>query len=165
MSEKNRLLEYAKYNIWANELLVNWLKNQPDEVLDAVVPSSFPSLRKTFLHIWDAEQIWHKRLNGEVVIAFPSQTFTGNTNQLFDGFLTGSAKFLSFISDKTEDWLAETQEYKTMAAGTFLGVRADAIHHCMNHSTYHRGQIVTIARNLGIFQPPATDFMAWKRQF
>jgi uncharacterized damage-inducible protein DinB len=70
---------------------------------------------------------------------------------------------LSFISEKTEEWFAEMQTYKTMTAGTYPGIRADAIHHCMNHSTYHRGQIVTIARSLGIIDPPSTDFMAWKR--
>jgi uncharacterized damage-inducible protein DinB len=37
------------------------------------------------------------------------------------------------------------------------------IHHCMNHSTYHRGQIVTIARNLELTDPPSTDFMRYVR--
>jgi uncharacterized damage-inducible protein DinB len=30
--------------------------------------------------------------------------------------------------------------------------------HCMNHSTYHRGQIVTMGRNLGFTDAPMTDY-------
>jgi len=30
--------------------------------------------------------------------------------------------------------------------------------HCINHGTYHRGQIITIARNIGITDPPTTDY-------
>ncbi|MFB6801427.1 DinB family protein [Peribacillus butanolivorans] len=28
----------------------------------------------------------------------------------------------------------------------------------MNHSTYHRGQIITIGRNVGLTDAPMTDF-------
>ena len=33
--------------------------------------------------------------------------------------------------------------------------------HVMNHGTYHRGQLVTMGRELGISDPPKTDFMAF----
>jgi len=36
---------------------------------------------------------------------------------------------------------------------------ADMIHHCMNHSTYHRGQLITIGRQAGLQDPPRTDFI------
>jgi uncharacterized damage-inducible protein DinB len=35
------------------------------------------------------------------------------------------------------------------------------IHHVMNHSTYHRGQLVTMGRELGFMDPPKTDFMQY----
>jgi uncharacterized damage-inducible protein DinB len=36
--------------------------------------------------------------------------------------------------------------------------RVEYIHHCMNHSTYHRGQLITIGRNLGFSDAPMTDY-------
>jgi uncharacterized damage-inducible protein DinB len=36
--------------------------------------------------------------------------------------------------------------------------RFDFIQHAMNHSTYHRGQLVTIGRNLGYIDAPMTDY-------
>ena len=34
----------------------------------------------------------------------------------------------------------------------------------MNHSTYHRGQIITILRELGVTTLPTTDLMAYFRE-
>jgi uncharacterized damage-inducible protein DinB len=36
--------------------------------------------------------------------------------------------------------------------------RFEFLQHCINRSTYHRGQIITIARNAGITNPPITDY-------
>jgi uncharacterized damage-inducible protein DinB len=35
--------------------------------------------------------------------------------------------------------------------------------HVVNHSSYHRGQVVTMLRQLGI-QPPATDLIRYYRR-
>lgn len=36
--------------------------------------------------------------------------------------------------------------------------RYEFLHHCLNHSTYHRGQVVTIGRNVSLCDAPMTDF-------
>jgi uncharacterized damage-inducible protein DinB len=36
--------------------------------------------------------------------------------------------------------------------------------HVFNHGTYHRGQLVTMLRQLGIENIPATDFIVWSRE-
>jgi len=38
------------------------------------------------------------------------------------------------------------------------------IMHCMNHSTYHRGQIITLLRELGATEIPGTDMIAYIRE-
>ena len=40
-----------RYDHWANAQIMDVLRNQPTDVLDKQVASSFPSLRRTFLHI------------------------------------------------------------------------------------------------------------------
>ena len=37
------------------------------------------------------------------------------------------------------------------------------VQHVTNHSTYHRGQVVTFLRQLGA-KPAATDLVAWDRE-
>jgi uncharacterized damage-inducible protein DinB len=38
------------------------------------------------------------------------------------------------------------------------------LHHIFNHSTYHRGQLVTMLRQLGSKDIPATDFIAFVKK-
>ena len=35
--------------------------------------------------------------------------------------------------------------------------------HCMNHSTFHRGNLITMMRNMGMLEFPATDFIDYLR--
>jgi len=34
----------------------------------------------------------------------------------------------------------------------------------MNHGTFHRGQLVTMGRSLGLTDPPKTDFIHYLRE-
>ncbi len=40
---------------------------------------------------------------------------------------------------------------------------AEAVLHCMNHSTFHRGQLITIFRQLGFKKLFSTDLIAFSR--
>lgn len=43
-----------------------------------------------------------------------------------------------------------------------IAAKYDFMMHVINHNTYHRGQIVTIARMLGVFENiPNTDYEAY----
>ena len=52
---KNQLLKLAQYNLWANSTLLDWMIKAGEELADAKCESSFPTLRKTIYHIYDAE--------------------------------------------------------------------------------------------------------------
>jgi len=59
---------YANYNLWANTTLVNWLKTKPAALLEQTVPSSFPSIKLTLLHIWQTERYWLSIIKKEEII-------------------------------------------------------------------------------------------------
>ncbi|MBK9337244.1 MAG: hypothetical protein IPM98_11980 [Lewinellaceae bacterium] len=50
------LQDYSAYNLWANTAIVNWLRTKPAGLMTQPVPSSFPTLHDTLLHIWGAEK-------------------------------------------------------------------------------------------------------------
>ncbi|MES1225792.1 MAG: DinB family protein, partial [Bacteroidota bacterium] len=52
---KELLKQMAAYNIWANQKIIDVILSLPEEKQIAEVPSSFNSLNKTLLHMWDAE--------------------------------------------------------------------------------------------------------------
>lgn len=158
------LKDYSSFNLWANAKMVNWLQTKPLELMEREVPSSFPTLHLTLLHIWGAEEIWLERLRGIPPTTFLFQTFQGTTADVFEGVLAMSQRFADYVHALSDADLQEPVAFRLLNGNEDTRPRYEMIHHCLNHSTYHRGQIVTIARNLGLTDPPQTDFMQYLRQ-
>ena len=59
---KSYFSELADYNIWANEIIQNWLKAITIAQWSAPIVSSFGNIEATALHIAAAETIWLERL-------------------------------------------------------------------------------------------------------
>ena len=159
------LQRYLAFNFWANELLLSVIsKELKDDLLDKEIDSSFPSLRKTIYHLWDAEFIWLKRLKGESLNDWPSKFFNGTFSEAKEKILLNDQLFIDFVERLNDEKLSESFTYKNIEGKTFSNSRWESVHHCMNHSTYHRGQIVTMLRQLGITNIPSTDFISFCRK-
>jgi len=163
MTLESLLKDYAEFNLWANTQTVNWLKIKPLDLMEREMPSSFPSIRDTLLHIWGAEEIWLERLRLVPPTTFLSQRFTGTVEDVFEGILKNSEIFAAYVQDLPDADFQEVCSFKLLNGTEDSRSRAKMIHHCMNHSTYHRGQIVTMARNFGLTDPPSTDYMKYVR--
>src|SRR5688572_11949386 len=96
------LSQYTEYNVWANETISDKLSELNDDIINSEIKSSFPSLRKTIFHIWDAEFIWLNRLKGNSINYWPSSKYDDGTP--FQNFLEISNDFRTFINDKDEDF-------------------------------------------------------------
>ena len=159
------ILIYTQYNFWANELLLSVIeRDMNNKMLDKEIISSFPSLRKTAYHLWDAEFIWLKRLTGESLNNWPSKNFNGTFFEAKEKILLIDKLFIEFVEKLNVEKLSELFTYKNVEGKTFTNPMWESVHHCMNHSTYHRGQIVTMLRQLGITNIPSTDFISFCRK-
>lgn len=163
MTIKSMLEDYTAFNVWANTEIVNWLKTKPLELMEQELASSFPNIKMTLLHIWGAEKIWLERLQGGSPTTFLSQTFNGSTEEVFEGMLQTSVAFLHHVQSQSVEYLERISDFRLINGTEDRQTRAGMIHHCMNHSTYHRGQIVTMARSLGLTDPPSTDYVRYLR--
>jgi uncharacterized damage-inducible protein DinB len=165
MSIATLLKDYCVYNVWANARLISWLKNHPEEILTKDVPSSFPSLKLTLLHIWAAQDVWFNRLMGMSPDQFISNSFQGRTSDTMEGVMLSSEAMQDFLLGKPESFFNEAIAYNHLSTGIEYSQPAgEMILHCIQHSTYHRGQLVTIARSLGISDPPSTDYVHYLRK-
>lgn len=154
-----QLRNYASYNLWANTQLVRWLQTKTVEKMEQEVTSSFPSLRLTLLHIWQIQAWWLTILQKVPSDFVYGQPFYGPTEEIFDGIITQSEAFVAFIESLPDSALQENYAFSIPTVGEFAISGSDIIQHCMNHSTYHRGQLITIARNLGFTDAPMSDYM------
>jgi uncharacterized damage-inducible protein DinB len=159
---KETITTYTQYNFWANTRLTDVVQKINSSLLDKEIKSSFPSLRKTMHHIWSAEEVWHKRLCGESPAFLPEP---GNNFSLFrEQLIARSKSFTDLVNTKDENYLRLPNFYKDTRGNSHTNPHWQMIMHCMNHSTYHRGQVVTILRELGVTAIPSTDMIAYFRE-
>lgn len=163
MTAQDLLRDFAAYNVWANTELVTWLIEQPDALLEQETPSSFPNIRQTLLHIWDVESSWLEDLMGLPNAASWQEAFAGSTQELFAGLLGKSIEFEVYVQVLSPAELEASCTYPRYDGALETRTRVEIIQHCMNHSTYHRGQLVTMARQLGLTNLPETDFIKYLR--
>jgi uncharacterized damage-inducible protein DinB len=160
---KELLLNYVNYNFWANTRICNVLEKLDEQLLDVEMKSSFPTIRETLYHVWGAEFIWYKRLHKESLSVWPFEDFKGEFSESKSEFLKQSELFIKYVFDLPGDSLNATIEYSNMEGKKFSNKICNIIQHVMNHATFHRGQIITMLRNLGVTELPSTDFIVFTR--
>ena len=157
--------KHLAYNLWANGKFVEILKNIDENIFEKEVMSSFPTLKKTVCHIWDAEAVWLSRINGVSPKDWPSKSFTGDKIECLQRFINNSAEFTEFFQDLNDSYTDKRINFNTMngekASETIEGI----IFHVVNHGTFRRGQLVTMLRTLRVSHIPATDLIRYLRQF
>lgn len=160
---KELLLDYAAYHIWANELILNRLATLASEKWTQEVGSSFPSIRATVLHMWDAEAIWQQRLKKISPVVVPGKTFTGDNHALVNAYKRLNNEWGNWLSTATVGELGARFSYTNLKGQPFESAIHHTVLHLFNHGTYHRGQLVSILRQLGETDIPQTDFIHWSR--
>lgn len=156
MSLKQMMTNYAEYNLWVNQQFSNWLSAKSDELLHQEVVSSFSSIIKTLNHIWATEEYWYS------VIAetpeFDKREVTELiTAEILEGLVHRSKCLAQFIASLSEEELNKTIKIDNPWFQCELP-RYEYLLQVVNHGTYHRGQIVTMGRNVGITDASNTDY-------
>jgi uncharacterized damage-inducible protein DinB len=161
---KEHLTKYTDYNLWANKRLTDKLYTLKLEDWILEQKSSFTTIKRTLLHIYDAETIWFKRLNGESLTAMPGKDFKGRSEEIIMMLLDTSFQFFKFVKSSDEAFLSSICNYKSTEGKAFASRVSDIIMHCMNHSTFHRGQLITMLRYCGETVLPSTDYITYLRE-
>lgn len=161
---KEILQQLASYHIWANNLLLDAVKNLSPELQTKEVVSSFNSFFKTIMHMWNAEAIWWQRLKLQERITEPMETFKGDINEAIQEMAQQSKLWKNWINNAQDHHLDHVFQYQNKKGEQFKQPVYQMLIHLFNHGTYHRGQIVTMLRQLGIDKIPQTDFIVWSRK-
>jgi uncharacterized damage-inducible protein DinB len=158
------IYKHLQFNAWANGKIVEILKNLDESLLDKELKSSFPTIRKTLYHIWDAELIWFKRVKGEQATSWPSEDIDETFADVLNSFLKNSEELTEFVCKKERSFLERKISYTNTKGLSFTNCIEDILYHVVNHSTFHRGQLITMLRELGETDLPQQDLIAYLRQ-
>ena len=151
--------EYARYNLWANKQIVLGLERFSEELWTKRDKSSFGSVSSTVVHVWWAEKLWTQRLSKVTPdYRFPSSVPKETT---LSGWIADSKKFTDLILNFNQSELEEIINYSTSKGSKYSNARINMCHHCINHSTYHRGQLVLMMRLHGFTDVPSTDYITF----
>lgn len=152
-----------QYNAWADRRLLDVCSQLTNEQFARELGSSFSSVRDTVVHLYGAEWVWKERFNGNSPMAllkgdgFPDLTSIRVKLEEMD------QHFIDYVSKITQQDIDRVIVYKTFSGQEFSNPLWQSLHHLTNHATYHRGQVVTMLRQLGA-KPVSTDLIGYYRE-
>ena len=158
----NEFLELFAYNAWANRLIFDAAGQLPDEQYVRDLKSSYGGVHGTLAHIVWAEHLW---LNRWLVLPNPAVPQGKDLRTLEDvraRWEEVEAERGRLLARITDAGLDETRIVKPSSGGEYTHTLRQMFRHVINHSSYHRGQIVTFLRQLGA-KPPSTDLILFYR--
>ncbi len=153
-----------EYDRWANNRVLQAVSALSDEQFTGDLGGSFRSVRDTLLHIvggeWGWLAYWKEPSPSVAFIAdlrtrretlFHSEAFP-NAAAVQRKWAEVEKEQAEFVNGVTNESLGEMLPFR----GTQVSL-GHLMQHLANHSTYHRGQVAVMMRQLGA-KPLATDF-------
>jgi len=151
------------YGYWATARMLSVAEALTQDKLETHIVSSFPSLRDTLAHIVFSEWLWLRRWLGDSPTSPPDWTSKAALPELKIELAAIEAERTAFLARLTDADLDQEVAYRAMDGLPFAHPLAELIRHVVNHSTYHRGQLATLLRQLGA-TPPNTDYTRYLRE-
>jgi uncharacterized damage-inducible protein DinB len=161
---KKVLLQYAAYNVWANQRIADCIANLSDNQIKQEINSSFRSIYATILHLWDVESVWWQRMKLSETVVWPGLVFDGSIMELTSNLHKQSKQWKEWIDLATESVLEHEFIYRNSKKEQFKQPINEVLLHLFNHQTFHRGQIVTMLRQVGLDTIPSTDLISFCRK-
>lgn len=152
-----------EYNSWANQRTLGACASLTPEQFTRDMGSSFRSIRDTLAHIYGAEWLWLERWNERIPPGLPSAADFPDLATLRARWTEHDRNLRAYVSSLTPATLQRVIKYKNTRGTPYEGAIEPMLAHVVNHGTYHRGQVVTLLRQLGA-NPVATDLIAFHRE-
>jgi len=155
--------ELFAYDRWANARTLDACAALSREQFTRDLGSSFRSVRDTVAHIIGAQWIWLERFGGRSPSSIPPGDAYPDIAALRARWSEIEQSLAAYITSLLAADLDRTLETRNVKGESFRNVLWHMLQHLANHSTYHRGQITMMLRQLGV-KPVSTDLIAFYRE-
>ena len=154
MNLQDLTTRFLRYNLWANERLTSFLTTLDRSLLYTNTGSSFGTIDRTLQHILSGQIYWYAIIVEGRINQWDSPLRDNAVDDVMSDLVTTSRDLVDAISK-----LSEQQLIEPIQASDSKQSRYEYILHVVNHGSYHRGQIVTMCRALGVkAEIPVTDY-------
>jgi len=146
------------YTRWADARMFESLSKLTPEQWTRDLASSFRSMRDTVVHLVGAQEIWLRRWKGTSPKALLDPAGFPTSGAIKTRWENLARERAEFLAAQTGETLSRTLTYQNLKGETLSWPLGRLMLHVVNHSTYHRGQVTTLLRQLGA-QPAVTDLV------
>jgi uncharacterized damage-inducible protein DinB len=146
------------YHFWANERMLEHLALYP-EIFTRPAAGPFPSIGRTFEHIYDVDRLWFSRMK--------KAGGTAGTETHFTTAMEAKKAFANLQKEVSDFLLTEPDghkiiKYQDKKGVSFENTLTELITHIVNHGTSHRGNVAVMLHQAGYGSCP-TDFIYFLR--
>ena len=150
------------FHYWATKRILDAVEPLTPDQFTKDLGNSFASVRDTLAHLYGADWVWCSRWEGESPPALPDAQLFPDLAAIRHAWDLHEPQMRATLKRFGEIGVDQPVEYVRN------GVRqsqpfSHTLQHVVNHGTYHRGQVVTMLRQLGA-AAPTTDLIAFYRE-
>jgi uncharacterized damage-inducible protein DinB len=150
------------FDQWATDRILDIVATVPEDQYVKNMNSSHGGVRGTLIHYYGAEWIWLERWKGTSPTTLIKEEDIPTFPQLREKWAALRQELNQFVNTLTEEKLQSSLTYKDLKGNQYTQPLWQQMQHLINHSTYHRGQVVTMLRQVGV-KPVSTDLIMYYR--
>jgi uncharacterized damage-inducible protein DinB len=163
MLSKEDLGRLLDYNVWANRKVSRAAATLSVNDFKRDLAGSHGGVRGTLTHIMGAEWVWLERFKGVSPTRRPDEGEFKDILALRERWKAIEAHRADWFSALRERHVVEIVRYRTLDGHGYGAPLWQLLQHVVNHSSYHRGQVIHMLRQLGA-KPVSTDLVLWDRE-
>jgi uncharacterized damage-inducible protein DinB len=155
------LLHVFDYDEWATMMLLDAVEQLDTVDIHKDLGTSFQSLHGTLVHLYGAQVVWLARWKGSPTgLTRPDEI--SSLVDLRQRWRELYNEIRDYLRPLTNEQLQANFSYPDLTGKEWSHPLFQQIEHLAFHSMYHRGQVVTLLRQLGQ-TPPHTDLIVYYR--
>lgn len=152
--------ELLSYNTWANRKMLEAGSHLDSEQFSRELGGSYPSVQATLTHMLWAEWLWLERWQDHSPMEVFDPADYPSLESIKARWLPVQSGQEAFVASLPAERLLRLGRYTNRRGETWEYVLWRQLQHAFNHSTYHRGQVTNMLRQLGA-RPATTDFLVY----
>jgi uncharacterized damage-inducible protein DinB len=149
------------YMLWADRLTLAATRRVKPEDLTRDAGVSFGSVLGTLSHTLGSQRLWLSRFLGNPLTTRPGSDDYPDLQAWIAGWEESASQIEAFLAGLSDEQLTAPLTWASIPDGAVYTLPLwQAVIHLVNHTTYHRGQVVSLLRQMG-YPVPHTDLIVF----